>query len=46
MKTKEDIKQLIEKENVEFIRLQFTDMYGTLKTGLLSTAENFLVIWI
>ena len=31
MKTKEDIKQLIEKENVEFIRLQFTDMYGTLK---------------
>ena len=31
MKTKEDIKQLIEKENVEFIRLQFTDMFGTLK---------------
>ena len=31
MKTKEDIMQMIEKENVEFIRLQFTDMFGTLK---------------
>ena len=31
MKTKENIMQLIEEENVEFIRLQFTDMFGILK---------------
>ena len=31
MKTREDIMQMIEKENVEFIRLQFTDMFGVLK---------------
>ena len=31
MKTKQDILQLIEDEDVEFIRLQFTDMFGNLK---------------
>ena len=31
MKTKEDILQLIEEEDVEFIRLQFVDMFGNLK---------------
>lgn len=31
MKTKEDILELIENEGVEFIRLQFTDMFGSLK---------------
>ena len=29
--TKEDICRMIEEEDVEFIRLQFTDMFGTLK---------------
>lgn len=29
--TKEDIKQMAEKENVRFIRLQFTDMLGIIK---------------
>ena len=29
--TKEDIFQMVEEDDVEFIRLQFTDMYGTLK---------------
>lgn len=29
--TREMILQMAEKEDVEFIRLQFTDMFGTLK---------------
>lgn len=32
MKTREEILQMVENEDVEFIRLQFTDMFGTLKT--------------
>ena len=31
MYTKSDIMQMVEEEDVEFIRLQFTDMFGTLK---------------
>lgn len=31
MKTGEDILRLIEEEDVEFVRLQFTDMFGNLK---------------
>lgn len=31
MKTREDILQIIEEEDVEFIRLQFVDMFGNLK---------------
>ena len=31
--TKEDIWRMIEEEDVEFIRLQFTDIFGTLKNG-------------
>lgn len=29
--TKEDIIRLVEEEDVEFIRLQFTDLFGNLK---------------
>ena len=29
--TKQDILQMVEEEDVEFIRLQFTDLFGTLK---------------
>ena len=29
--TKQDIIRMVEEEDVEFIRLQFTDMFGTLK---------------
>ena len=29
--TREEILQMAEEEDVEFIRLQFTDMFGTLK---------------
>lgn len=31
MKTKEDILRLVEEEEIEFIRLQFTDMFGNLR---------------
>ena len=31
MRTKEDILNLIDEEGVEFIRLQFTDIFGRLK---------------
>ena len=29
--TKEDVLRIAEEENVEFIRLQFTDVFGNLK---------------
>ena len=29
--TREDILRLVEEEDVEFIRLQFTDIFGTMK---------------
>ena len=29
--TREEIMELVEQEDVEFIRLQFTDLYGNLK---------------
>ena len=31
MRTKSEIMQMVEEEDVEFIRLQFTDMFGTVK---------------
>ena len=31
MRTREEILDLVEEEDVEFIRLQFTDIFGTLK---------------
>ena len=31
MRTIEEILKLIEEEDIKFIRLQFTDMYGNLK---------------
>ena len=41
--TREEILQMAEEEDVEFIRLQFTDMFGTLKniaiTCLLYTSD-------
>ena len=29
--TREDIERIVEEENVEFIRLQFTDIFGAMK---------------
>lgn len=31
--TKKDIMRLVEEEDVEFIRLQFTDLFGNLKNA-------------
>ena len=37
--TKQDIIQMVEDEDVEFIRLQFTDMFGTLKNVGLTKSQ-------
>lgn len=37
--TKEDIIRLVEEEDVEFIRLQFTDIYGNLKNMAVTTSQ-------
>ena len=37
--TKQDIIRMVEEEDVEFIRLQFTDMYGTLKNLAITRSQ-------
>ena len=37
--TKDDIKRLIEEEDVEFIRLQFTEIFGTLKNVAITASQ-------
>ena len=37
--TKEDIMNLVEEEDVEFIRLQFTDMFGCLKNMAITSSQ-------
>lgn len=37
--TREDIIRLVEEEDVEFIRLQFVDIYGTLKNMAVTTSQ-------
>ena len=37
--TKEDIMKLVEEEDIEFIRLQFTDMFGTLKNVAITASQ-------
>ncbi len=37
--TKEDIMQIVEEEDVEFIRLQFTDMFGNLKNVAITSSQ-------
>lgn len=37
--TKKDIRRMIEEEDVEFIRLQFTDLFGTLKNVAVTTSQ-------
>lgn len=39
MRTKKDILQLIEQEDVEFIRLQFTDVFGNLKNVAVTSSQ-------
>lgn len=37
--TKQDIKRMVEEEDVEFIRLQFTDIFGNLKNVAVTTSQ-------
>ena len=37
--TKQDIIRLVEEEDVEFIRLQFVDIFGTLKNMAVTTSQ-------
>lgn len=37
--TREDILRMVEEEDVGFIRLQFTDMYGTLKNVAITCSQ-------
>ena len=37
--TKQDIMRLVEEEDIEFIRLQFTDMFGTLKNVAITASQ-------
>lgn len=37
--TKQDILRLAEEEDVEFIRLQFTDIFGNLKNMAVTTSQ-------
>lgn len=37
--TKEDIFRMVEEEDVEFIRLQFTDIFGTLKNMAITSSQ-------
>ena len=37
--TKQDIFNMVEEEDVEFIRLQFTDMFGTLKNVAITSSQ-------
>ena len=39
MKTKDEILELVEEEDVEFIRLQFTDMFGNLKNVAVTAGQ-------
>ena len=36
--TKQDIFRMVEEEDVEFIRLQFTDMFGVLKNVAITSS--------
>ena len=50
--TREEILAMAEEEDVEFIRLQFTDMFGTLKNIAITARElpraldNQCVVWL
>ena len=37
--TREDILRMVEEEDVGFIRLQFTDMFGTLKNVAITSSQ-------
>lgn len=37
--SKEEIMKLVEEEDVEFIRLQFTDIFGTMKNVAVTSSQ-------
>ena len=37
--TKQDIIRMVEEDDVEFIRLQFTDLFGNLKNVAITTSQ-------
>ena len=37
--TKQDILRMVEEEDVEFVRLQFTDIFGTLKNVAITASH-------
>ena len=37
--TKQDIIRIVEEEDIEFIRLQFTDIFGTLKNVAITAGQ-------
>ena len=39
MYTKSDIMQMVEEEDVEFIRLQFTDIFGSMKNVAITSSQ-------
>ena len=39
MYTKSDIMQMVEEEDVEFIRLQFTDIFGNMKNVAITSSQ-------
>ena len=40
--TREEILQMVEEEDVEFIRLQFTDMFGAIKNIAVTVFLEYL----
>ena len=42
--TKEDIEKLVEEEDVEFIRLQFVDVFGSLKNMAVTATQLEMVL--
>ena len=41
---KDDIFRMVEEEDVEFIRLQFTDIFGTLKNIAITSCLTVLLL--
>ena len=42
--TKDDIFRMVEEEDVEFIRLQFTDIFGTMKNMAVTVGQTVLLL--
>ena len=38
--TKKDILEMVEEEDVEFVRLQFTDLFGNMKNVAITASQS------